>query len=106
MHLLREASAQPDYTHSRLHSELEGTSRSDVRSGGYVLDTLAAAKWCFATTDTYRDCVLVAVNLGSDTDTTACVAGALAGTAYGIDAIPQKWLDAMRGKDVLEASLF
>ncbi len=106
VHLLREAAAQPDHTHSRLLSEFEGMSRSDVRSGGYVLDTLAAAKWCFSTTSTYRDCVLVAVNLGSDTDTTACVAGALAGTAYGIDAIPQKWLDAMRGKDVLEASLF
>ena len=50
--------------------------------------------------------MLAAVNLGSDSDTTACVAGALAGAVYGYDAIPPEWLDALRGKDVIEASLF
>ena len=80
--------------------------RDEIRSGGYVLDTLAAAIWCFANTDSYADCVLAAVNLGSDSDTTACVAGALAGAVYGYDAIPPEWLDTLRGKDVVEASLF
>ncbi|MDO4807861.1 MAG: ADP-ribosylglycohydrolase family protein [Coriobacteriales bacterium] len=54
----------------------------------------------------YAPCVLEAINLGSDTDTTACVAGALAGAAYGIDAIPEAWREALRGADVLEATLF
>lgn len=80
--------------------------REKVRSGGYVLDTLGAAIWCFANTDNYADCVLAAVNLGSDTDTTACVAGALAGAVYGYGAIPEEWLDALRGKDVIERCLF
>ena len=106
VHLLREAAADSDGTRERMRSELAGVPRDEVRSGGYVLDTLKAAKWCFANTSSYRDCVLTAVNLGSDTDTTACVAGALAGTAYGMDAIPAEWLDAMRGADVLEATLF
>ena len=106
VHLLREAAADPQGTRERLKSELAGMPRDEVRSGGYVLDTLRAAKWCFANTNDYRDCVLAAVNLGSDTDTTACVAGALAGTAYGKGAIPAEWLDAMRGGDVLEATLF
>ena len=39
--------------------------------------------------------MLAAVNLGDDADTTAAVAGALAGTAYGIDAIPQEWVDTL-----------
>ena len=81
-------------------------SRDEVRSGGYVIDTLGAALWCFAHTDTYADCVLAAVNLGGDTDTTACVAGALAGAVYGYDAIPADWLVALRGKDVIESCLF
>lgn len=106
VHLLRDAASDPDGTRERLRSELTGVPRDDIRSGGYVLDTLKAAKWCFANTDSYRDCVLAAVNLGSDTDTTACVAGALAGTAYGLDGIPTEWLDAMRAGDVLEATLF
>ncbi|MBQ6395815.1 MAG: ADP-ribosylglycohydrolase family protein [Atopobiaceae bacterium] len=75
-------------------------------SGGYVLHTYYAALWCFATTDSYRDCVLRAVKLGSDTDTTATVAGALAGEYYGIEAIPADWLEKLRGKDVIEHCLF
>jgi ADP-ribosylglycohydrolase len=79
---------------------------ADVRSGGYVLDTLHAAAWCLANTDGYAACVLKAVNLGDDTDTTAAVAGALAGIAYGAASIPAAWMDALRGKDVIEACLF
>lgn len=41
-----------------------------------------------------------------DTDTTAAAAGALAGTAYGIDAIPREWIDTLRGKDLIESCLF
>ena len=80
--------------------------REEVRSGGYVLDTLGAAIWCFANTDNYADCALAAVNLGLDSDTTACVAGALAGAVYGYRAIPEEWLDVLRGKDIIEHCLF
>ena len=80
--------------------------KADVRSGGFVCDTFAAALWCFRHTSSYRDCVLAAVNLGSDSDTTACVAGALAGEVYGYDAIPAEWLEALRGKDIIEECLF
>ena len=80
--------------------------REQVRSGGFVIDTLGAALWCFANTESYADCVLAAVNLGSDTDTTACVAGALAGAYYGADAIPAHWTETLRGKDIIESCLF
>lgn len=68
--------------------------RDDVKSGGYVPDTLDAALWCFTTASSYRECVLKAVNLGRDTDTTAAVAGGLAGIYYGSSderGIPQEW---------------
>ena len=71
-----------------------------------MLDTLGSAIWCFANTDNYADCVLEAVNLGDDSDTTACVAGALAGAVYGYDAIPPEWLSTLRGKDIIERCLF
>lgn len=80
--------------------------RDEVRSGGYVLDTFEAALWCLANTSNYRDCVLLAVNLGSDTDTTGAVAGALAGIVYGVEGIPAKWLNSLRGNDVIERCLF
>lgn len=83
-----------------------GKSCSEIFSGGYVLYTFEAALWCLAITHSYADCVLAAVNLGDDTDTTAAVAGALAGIVYGEDEIPAEWLSLLRGKDVIEECLF
>lgn len=83
-----------------------GKSCSEILSGGYVLYTFEAALWCLANTHSYAECVLAAVNLGDDTDTTAAVAGALAGIVYGEDEIPAEWLSLLRGKDVIEECLF
>ena len=80
--------------------------RRRIRSGGFVRDTYEAALWCVGTTQSYRDCVLTAVNLGDDTDTTAAVAGALAGTIYGATSIPEEWLDVLRGTKIIESCLF
>lgn len=73
-----------------------------VKSDGYCEHTLEAALWCFLNTLSYADCVLTAVNLGDDTDTTAAVAGAIAGVYYGFEAIPPKWVGRLRGKAVIE----
>jgi len=76
--------------------------RSDIKSSGYVVDTLEAAIWCLMTTDNYKDCVLKAVNLGSDTDTVAAIAGGLAGVLYGYDGIPKKWRHTLARRDYIE----
>lgn len=73
-----------------------------VKSDGYCEHTLEAALWCFLNTGSYRDCVLKAVELGEDTDTTAAVAGAIAGVYYGFEAIPPRWVGQLRGKAVIE----
>lgn len=86
--------------------EIKDWSRGDVRSSGFVIDTLGAALWCALNTDSYADCVLAAVNLGGDTDTTACVAGALAGAMYGYDSIYKSWIEQLRGRDVIESCIF
>lgn len=80
-------------------------NREDIKSGGYVADTYVAALWCLANNDSYSDTVLEAVSLGGDTDTTASVAGALAGIIYGIEGIPAHWLDGLKGKDIIENCL-
>lgn len=73
-----------------------------VESDGYCGHTLEAALWCFLNTGSYADCVLKAVNLGGDTDTTAAVAGALAGVYYRLEAIPPEWIGRLRGKAVID----
>lgn len=70
-----------------------------ILSSGYVLDTLEASIWCFMTTNNYADATLKAVNLGSDTDTTGCVTGGLAGLFYGKSAIPTHWVDVVAKKE-------
>lgn len=66
-----------------------------IKSSGYVVDTLEAAIWSFLTTDSYGSAVLMAVNLGEDTDTVGAVTGAMAGLYYGLNAIPRDWLEAL-----------
>ena len=74
-------------------------NEDDIKSSGYVVDTLEAAVWCFLNTDNYKDCVLKAVNLGEDTDTVGAVAGGLAGLYYGLEEIPEEWINLLPKKE-------
>ena len=75
----------------------------EINSSGYVLDSLEASLWCVLTSDTYKETVLKAVNLGGDTDTTGAIAGGLAGLIYGYEAIPKEWLNVLaRKEDITE----
>jgi ADP-ribosylglycohydrolase len=80
----------------------KAVERNEIRSTGYVVDTLEAAIWCILTTKDYKECVLKAVNLGEDTDTVAAVAGGLAGVLYGYEDIPQEWLKQIKKLDYIE----
>ncbi|MGE0077641.1 MAG: ADP-ribosylglycohydrolase family protein [Bacteroidales bacterium] len=76
---------------------------NEIESSGYVLHTLEASIWCLLTTDNYKDAVLKAVNLGDDTDTTSSLTGGCAGLLYGIESIPQEWLDKLaRRNDIVD----
>lgn len=74
----------------------------EVRSGGYVLDTVNAALWCLLQETTAEGVIVRAANMGDDADTTAIVAGALAGAAHGIEAIPQRWRSNVHHRDELQ----
>lgn len=77
-----------------------------IKSTGYIVDTFEAAIWSLLTTNSYEECILKAVNLGDDTDTTAAIAGGLAGILYGYENIPKKWIEKLQGKDVIDRCLF
>jgi ADP-ribosylglycohydrolase len=57
---------------------------------------------CLLTTDSYKEAVLKAVNLGNDTDTTGAVTGGLAGLLYGFENIPKNWVEQIARKDDIE----
>ena len=70
-------------------------TKDRIRGSGYVVQSLEAALYCFWNTDNFRDCVLMAANLGSDADTTAAVVGQIAGAFYGEAGIPEAWLEKL-----------
>ena len=84
---------------------LDTLQRDEISSGGYVVDTLEAALWCNLKSSSYRECILLAVNLGRDTDTVAAIAGGLAGIVYGTGGekgIPKEWIKQIARKEWIE----
>ena len=94
----------PEFEHyKRIFSpDFESLPEAQINSSGYVVDSLEAAVWCLLTTDSYKECVLKAVNLGGDTDTIAAIAGGLAGALYGYESIPEEWLAQLQKREYIE----
>lgn len=90
-------------TYTRLLKyDFDKLPENEIKSTGYVVDSLEAAIWCLMNTKSYEECVLKAVNLGEDTDTVGAIAGGLAGALYGYDAIPKEWLNTLIKKEMIE----
>jgi len=73
-------------------------SRSQLANSGWVRHTLESAVWGLMTTDSFEEAVIQVINLGRDADTAGAVVGALAGAAYGLAEIPDRWQQALRGQ--------
>lgn len=88
--------------YGRIFEGIASLTEREIKSSGYVVDTLEAAIYCLLTTKDYKNCILKAVNFGEDTDTVAAVAGGLAGALHGLNAIPKLWLEGLRRRDYIE----
>jgi len=73
-------------------------SRVDLPNTGWVRHTLESAVWGLLTTSSFEEAVIAVVNLGNDADTSGAVVGAMAGAAYGLSGIPQRWRDQVWGQ--------
>jgi ADP-ribosyl-[dinitrogen reductase] hydrolase len=85
-----------------LKGDITKLKENEIQSSGYVLHTLEASIWCLLTTDSYKEAVLKAVNLGHDTDTTGAVTGGLSGLLYGFERIPQNWIQQIARKEDIQ----
>ena len=94
----------PDRDYWRRHAlspEIAGIANGSFKQkeppgivgSGFVVRSLEAALWAFYRSDSFREGALRAVNLGDDADTTGAIYGQLAGAYYGVNAIPQDWID-------------
>ena len=82
------------------------TPEEEIKSSGYVVDTLEAAIWCVGTTTNFKDAVLKAVNLGGDTDTIASITGSIAGMIYEMEGIPEEWLESIANKEMVDELIY
>jgi len=78
------------------------TPSDDIRSSGYVVDTLEAVIWALINTASFEEALLKVVNLGRDSDTTGAIAGGLAALYYGYQAIPESWLAVIKKREWIE----
>ncbi|MFR2585961.1 MAG: ADP-ribosylglycohydrolase family protein [Bacilli bacterium] len=85
-----------------LFDDIANYSIEAISSSGYVVDTLEAVIWCINNTDSYKQAVIGAINLGDDTDTVGALTGALAGIIYGYGDIPKKWINKLQKSDYLK----
>ena len=77
--------------------------REQVNNSGWAVSTLDAALWAFNTTENFADGLIAAVNLGGDSDSIGAVYGQLAGAFYGFDAIPDRWVKAVKTWEKVDA---
>lgn len=103
--LLDELTPKDGELREALDFQLRPTEAIDGRGGGYVIDAMRSARDALARTTSYEEAVTYAVKLGDDTDTTACLAGGIAGIRYGIEAIPSRWRAALRGGELVQPLL-
>ena len=96
------ASSEISHFDSLLKNEIPFLDEASIQSSGYVMHTLEASIWCLLTTNSYKEAVLRAVNLGKDTDTTAAVTGGLAGLCYGFEQIPRPWIVGLAKHEAIE----
>ena len=69
--------------------------RTQIKSSGYVIDTLEAALWCTDQAESFEEALVLAVNLAGDADTVGAVTGQIAGAVFGASAIPERWLEPL-----------
>lgn len=74
--------------------EINISTKSTGEGSGYVTDALKSVIMVFMRGESYLDTVKKAIILGNDTDTTACIAGGLAGAYYGFGNIPNEFKES------------
>jgi ADP-ribosyl-[dinitrogen reductase] hydrolase len=82
-----------------------GKTRDEISSSGYVVSTLEAALWCVHRTSSFEDAIVLAANLGDDSDTVGAVTGQLAGALYGRAGIPERWLAQLAWRPELDSRI-
>ncbi len=84
-----------------LKSDISEYELEDIKSTGFVVDSLEASLWVILNTENFKQAIIGSINLGVDTDTIGAITGSMAGIIYEYDSIPDIWLDKLKKKNYL-----
>lgn len=85
-----------------LKGNIKELKEEEIKSTGYIVDTLEAVLWLFLNSKDYNETILKAVNLGDDTDTISAITGGLLGIYYGEDKIKTEWKNELQKLDYIK----
>ncbi len=75
----------------------------EIGTSYMVYDTVPCSFYCFSRHfGSPGKAITEAVNAGGDTDSIACITGALCGALHGIHAFPEKWLKGLENRKMIE----
>jgi ADP-ribosyl-[dinitrogen reductase] hydrolase len=76
---------------------------SELGTSYLAIDTVPCAFYCFTRHfDNPERAILEAVNAGGDTDSIACMTGALCGALHGRDSFPKRWIEGLENRSLIE----
>lgn len=72
------------------------TPWEQLSTRGYVVDGLICALWSLYHGKNFEEGLIYVVNRGDDSDTNGAISGALLGAFYGVEAIPERFLEKLQ----------
>lgn len=91
-----------DYYQAIFQPGFKDRSRDNIKSTGYVVDTLLAVVWTVLNSKSINEAIILAVNLGEDTDTIASIAGTMASCQYLSDRVDSNWVGQLQNLPLLQ----
>ena len=88
--------------YDRLLGDISKLKINEIRSSGYIVDTLEATIWVLLNTNNFNQAIIGAINLGDDTDTVGACTGGLAGIIYGTEQMNEEWKKSLLKYDYIE----
>lgn len=85
-----------------LKGSLKEMSIDNIKTNGYIVSSLEASLYVLLNSENYSQAILGAINLGGEVSTVSSLVGCMAGIAYGMDSIPEKWITNLKGKNILQ----
>lgn len=76
---------------------------SELGTSYLVYETVPSAFYSFSRHfEEPENAIIEAVNAGGDTDSIACITGALCGARHGVEAFPERWINGLEDKELVK----